>query len=154
MLYEVITRHVRHRAACREVRQHHRALAVGHDVRDLRHEMDAAEHNEFGVRAGRHLRQLVITSYSIHYTKLYDSNARAVLEWSFARREKVLFFPDQHLGRNTAFEMGIPLEEMLVWDFTKPMGGATPEQIRAARITSYNVCYTKLLRTTCSSSIL
>ncbi|TJY60877.1 quinolinate synthase NadA [Sinimarinibacterium sp. CAU 1509] len=63
-----------------------------------------------------------------------SSNARAVLEWSFARREKVLFFPDQHLGRNTAFEMGIPLEEMLVWDFTKPMGGATPEQIRAAKM--------------------
>jgi len=63
-----------------------------------------------------------------------SSNARAVLEWSFARREKVLFFPDQHLGRNTAKKMGIPLEQMVVWDFTKPLGGNTPEQIRAAKM--------------------
>jgi quinolinate synthase len=63
-----------------------------------------------------------------------SSNARAVLEWSFSRREKVLFFPDQHLGRNTAHRMGIPLDEMVVWDFTKPLGGATPEQLRAAKM--------------------
>ncbi|WP_020648193.1 quinolinate synthase NadA [Solimonas variicoloris] len=63
-----------------------------------------------------------------------SSNARAVLEWSFARREKVLFFPDQHLGRNTAKKMGIPLEQMIVWDFTKPLGGNTPEQIKAAKM--------------------
>ncbi|HUP90746.1 MAG TPA: quinolinate synthase NadA [Solimonas sp.] len=63
-----------------------------------------------------------------------SSNARAVLEWSFARREKVLFFPDQHLGRNTAYKMGIPLEQQVVWDFTKPLGGLTPEAIRNARM--------------------
>jgi quinolinate synthase len=63
-----------------------------------------------------------------------SSNARAVLEWSFARREKVLFFPDQHLGRYTAFNMGIPLDEMVVWDFSKPLGGTTPEQIRKAKM--------------------
>ena len=63
-----------------------------------------------------------------------SSNARHILEWSFARREKVLFFPDQHLGRNTGHRMGIPLEEMLTWDFTKPLGGLSEEQIRKARI--------------------
>jgi quinolinate synthase len=63
-----------------------------------------------------------------------SSNARGVLEWAFSRREKVLFFPDQHLGRNTGHRMGIPLDEMVLWDFTKPMGGLTPEQIRKARI--------------------
>jgi quinolinate synthase len=63
-----------------------------------------------------------------------SSNARAVLEWSFKQREKVLFFPDQHLGRNTGHRMGIPLERMVVWDFTKPRGGLTPEQIRDAKI--------------------
>jgi quinolinate synthase len=63
-----------------------------------------------------------------------SSNARAVLEWSFARREKVLFFPDQHLGRNTGFGMGIPLDEMVVWDFNKPLGGLTPEVLRKAKI--------------------
>lgn len=63
-----------------------------------------------------------------------SSNARGVLEWAFSRREKVLFFPDQHLGRNTGYRMGIPLDEMVLWDFTKPMGGLTVEQIRKARI--------------------
>ncbi len=63
-----------------------------------------------------------------------SSNARAVLEWSFARREKVLFFPDQHLGRNTAHKMGIGLDEMVVWDFAKPLGGNTPEAIRKAKM--------------------
>ena len=63
-----------------------------------------------------------------------SSNARKILEWSFERKEKVLFFPDQHLGRNTGYRMGIPLEEMVLWDFTKPMGGLTVEAIRRAKI--------------------
>ena len=63
-----------------------------------------------------------------------SSNARAVLEWSFARREKVLFFPDQHLGRNTGLKMGIPLDQMVTWDFMKPRGGLTDEQIKNARM--------------------
>lgn len=63
-----------------------------------------------------------------------SSNARKILDWSFARREKVLFFPDQHLGRNTGYHMGIPLDEMVTWDFTQPMGGLTETQIRKARI--------------------
>ncbi|MES1943279.1 quinolinate synthetase [Salinisphaera sp. PC39] len=63
-----------------------------------------------------------------------SSNARGVLDWSFSRREKVLFFPDQHLGRNTGHDMGIPLDEMVTWDFDKPMGGLTEEEIRKARI--------------------
>ena len=63
-----------------------------------------------------------------------SSNARDILEWSFARREKVLFFPDQHLGRNTGYRMGIPLEAMVTWDFSKPLGGLTPEEIRNARM--------------------
>jgi quinolinate synthase len=63
-----------------------------------------------------------------------STNARGVLEWAFARREKVLFFPDQHLGRWTADQMGIPADEMLVWDFSKPLGGQTPKAIRKARV--------------------
>jgi len=63
-----------------------------------------------------------------------SSNARKILEWSFERREKVLFFPDQHLGRNTGHQMGIPLDEMVTWDFTQPGGGLTEDQIRRARI--------------------
>ncbi|MCW8840649.1 MAG: quinolinate synthase NadA [Gammaproteobacteria bacterium] len=63
-----------------------------------------------------------------------STNAQKVLEWSFSQREKVLFFPDQHLGRNTGYKMGIPLEEMVVWDFDEPMGGLTPEQIKNAKI--------------------
>ncbi|MAA73519.1 MAG: quinolinate synthase [Salinisphaeraceae bacterium] len=63
-----------------------------------------------------------------------SSNARGVLDWAFERREKVLFFPDQHLGRNTGHDMGISLDDMVVWDFDKPMGGLTAEQIRDARM--------------------
>ena len=46
-----------------------------------------------------------------------SSNARAVLEWAWARKERAFFFPDQHLGRNTAHAMGVPLEHMAEWDF-------------------------------------
>ena len=63
-----------------------------------------------------------------------STNAPGVLEWAFAQREKVLFFPDQHLGRWTAHKMGIPLEQMVVWDFGKPMGGLTAQQIRDAKV--------------------
>lgn len=63
-----------------------------------------------------------------------STNARHVLEWSFAQREKVLFFPDQHLGRWTAHVMGIPLDQMVVWDYNQPRGGLTVEQIKNARM--------------------
>ena len=63
-----------------------------------------------------------------------SSNARTIAEWAFRQREKILFFPDQHLGRWTGHTMGIPLDEMLVWDPDLEMGGLTPEQIRKARL--------------------
>jgi quinolinate synthase len=63
-----------------------------------------------------------------------SSNAKQILEWSFARRKKVLFFPDQHLGRWSGYMIGIPPDEMLVWDFDEPLGGLTPEQIRKAKV--------------------
>jgi len=63
-----------------------------------------------------------------------SSNAAAILTWAFERREKVLFFPDQYLGRNTGYQMGIPLEEMVVWQPGKPLGGLSEAQIRRARI--------------------
>jgi len=63
-----------------------------------------------------------------------STNAPHVLDWAFSKREKILFFPDQHLGRNTGHRMGIPMDEMVVWDFDKPMGGLTAEEIRKAKI--------------------
>jgi quinolinate synthase len=63
-----------------------------------------------------------------------SSNATRMLEWSFARREKVLFFPDQNLGRWSGYKMGIPLEQMPVWDPDQPMGGLSEEEIRNAKI--------------------
>ncbi|MBT3197406.1 MAG: quinolinate synthase NadA [Gammaproteobacteria bacterium] len=63
-----------------------------------------------------------------------STNARHVLEWSFGQREKVLFFPDQHLGRNTGASMGVPLDEMVVWDYDQPMGGLTQEEVHKAKI--------------------
>ena len=63
-----------------------------------------------------------------------SSNAGKILKWAFAQREKVLFFPDQHLGRWSGHQLGIPMEEMAVWDFDEPMGGLTPEQIKKAKV--------------------
>ena len=65
-----------------------------------------------------------------------SSNNKAVFEWAFANGfEKIFFFPDQHLGRNTAyFQLGIPLNEIFVWDQTQPNGGLTKEQIAKAKI--------------------
>ena len=63
-----------------------------------------------------------------------SSNAEGILNWAFSQREKVLFFPDQHLGRNTGYRMGLPLDDMVVWDFDQPYGGLSEAEIRAARI--------------------
>ena len=64
-----------------------------------------------------------------------SSNARAVLDWAFARTRRVLFFPDQHLGRNTARKMGIPLDGMCVWNPHAPrLGGNDAARLRASRV--------------------
>jgi quinolinate synthase len=63
-----------------------------------------------------------------------SSNARTVLEWAFARGRRVLFFPDQHLGRNTAKAMGVPLAQMPMWNPRKPLGGSTDAQIVDSRV--------------------
>ena len=63
-----------------------------------------------------------------------SSNASAVLDWAFERGQRVLFFPDQHLGRNTAKAMGIPLEQMPLWDPRLPMGGIDAQILRDSRV--------------------
>ena len=63
-----------------------------------------------------------------------SSNARAAFEWAFARGKRILFLPDQHLGRNTGFAMGIALEEMTVWDPWALQGGQTKAALEASRI--------------------
>ena len=63
-----------------------------------------------------------------------SSNARAVLDWALTSHRRALFFPDQHLGRNTARTMGIPLEQMVVWDPRLNLGGNTEEAIDGSRI--------------------
>ncbi|MCB1959616.1 MAG: quinolinate synthase NadA [Rhodocyclaceae bacterium] len=63
-----------------------------------------------------------------------STNAPIILDWAFKQRDKVLFFPDQHLGRWTGYKKGIPLEDMVVWDPDLEYGGLTPEQIKSAKI--------------------
>jgi len=63
-----------------------------------------------------------------------SSNARRVLEWAFAQGGKVMFLPDQHLGRNTAHAMGVALDRMVVYDPAKRDGGLSPEQVGEARV--------------------
>jgi quinolinate synthase len=64
-----------------------------------------------------------------------SSNARAVLDWAFGERgaDKVLFFPDQHLGRNTGVQMGYGLDEMVVWNPRRELGGLYERDIKEAR---------------------
>jgi quinolinate synthase len=61
-----------------------------------------------------------------------SSNARIVLEWAFARADKVLFFPDQHLGRNTGYEMGYTESHMRVWDPRRDLGGLDERDAKEA----------------------
>ncbi len=63
-----------------------------------------------------------------------SSNAQTVLEWAFARGRRVLFFPDQHLGRNTAKAMGMAPSQMPLWNPRKPLGGASADELRDARV--------------------
>jgi quinolinate synthase len=63
-----------------------------------------------------------------------SSNAAATLKWAWERGERVLFLPDQHLGRNTAYKMGVSLDDMVVWDPNEIFGGLDPDQAAKARI--------------------
>ena len=63
-----------------------------------------------------------------------SSNARAAFDWAFARAKQILFLPDQHLGRNTGYRMGIPLSDMAVYDPWQLNGGITPQRMRDAKI--------------------
>ena len=63
-----------------------------------------------------------------------SSNADRALKYAFERGEKVLFFPDQHLGRNTGYAMGIPLDQMVLWNWRMPHGGTTPEALKKAKV--------------------
>jgi quinolinate synthase len=64
-----------------------------------------------------------------------SGNALATLKWAFERGEKILFMPDQHLGRNTAYyKLGIPLDEMVVWDPNEIFGGLDPDQVKKAKM--------------------
>ncbi len=63
-----------------------------------------------------------------------SSNAARVLQWAFERGERVLFFPDEHLGRNTGVKLGIDDDLMVVWDPRRPLGGASIDALRRARL--------------------
>jgi quinolinate synthase len=63
-----------------------------------------------------------------------SSNAAAVMKWAFEGGEKVLFLPDEHLGRNTGGRMGIPLDQMIVWDPDQEFGGNSREAVQNARV--------------------
>ena len=64
-----------------------------------------------------------------------SSNAQAAMSWAFTQGEKILFLPDQHLGRNTAvLSLGLTLDDCVLWNPWKPMGGLTEEQIKRAKV--------------------
>jgi quinolinate synthase len=63
-----------------------------------------------------------------------STNAAAIMTWAWKQADKLLMLPDQHLGRNTAYKMGVPLEQMVVWDPAEINGGLDPEQVRSAKL--------------------
>lgn len=63
-----------------------------------------------------------------------SSNAEKIIGWALSQGEKLLFFPDQHLGRNTCFKMGIPLEDMVIYNPRMLNGGLTAEQVDKAKV--------------------
>ena len=63
-----------------------------------------------------------------------STNAAAVMKWAWERGERLMMLPDQHLGRNTAYKLGVPLDRMVVWDPHEVGGGLTPEQARDAKL--------------------
>jgi quinolinate synthase len=64
-----------------------------------------------------------------------SSNAKKTMEWALSKGEKILFLPDQHLGRNTAvLSLGLSLSDCVLWNPWKPMGGLTADQLRAAKV--------------------
>lgn len=67
-----------------------------------------------------------------------SSNAAAILRWALERSDRVLFFPDQHLGRNTARQLGIEPDQTIVWDPARPLGGNDPAALRRARLILWN----------------
>jgi quinolinate synthase len=67
-----------------------------------------------------------------------STNAAAIMGWAWQRGEKLVMLPDQHLGRNTAFKMGVPLDEMVVWDPNEVWGGLEPEQVKKAKLILWN----------------
>ena len=63
-----------------------------------------------------------------------SSNAATVLKWAYEKADRVLFLPDQHLGRNTGLKLGLTLDDMVVWNPFKPMGGNSAESLRNAKL--------------------
>lgn len=63
-----------------------------------------------------------------------SSNADKIIDWAFKQGQRLFFFPDRHLGKNSTYKMGIPLDQMIVWDPDQPLGGNTEEQIEKAKV--------------------
>jgi len=69
-----------------------------------------------------------------------SSNAAKLFQWGFERAPRIFFFPDEHLGRNTGVRLGVPLEQMVVWDPSKESGGLTREQLERAKVILWKGC--------------
>src|SRR3972149_9664720 len=75
-----------------------------------------------------------------------SSIAEKVIKWALDRTDKVFFFPDEHLGRNSAFKLGIPEDEIIVWHREEPMGGNNEKAIKRAKIILWNgFCNVRML---------
>ncbi|MEJ2689228.1 MAG: quinolinate synthase NadA [Deltaproteobacteria bacterium] len=74
----------------------------------------------------------------LHGSVCTSSNAERVLTWALSRGERVFFFPDEHLGRNSAYALGIPEEEVVLWKRGEPLGGNSPARLQQAKVILWN----------------
>src|SRR5437867_3956580 len=125
-------------------------LAAGCSMSDMAEpdqlEMCWNDLEQMGLRSGAELQACIPVTYinSAASIKAFcgehggvvctSSNAAATLKWAWERGERILFLPDQHLGRNTAYRLGVPLDEMVVWDPNEIWGGLDPDAVKRARI--------------------
>jgi len=125
-------------------------LAAGCSMSDMAEpdqlEMCWNDLEQMGLRSGAELQACIPVTYinSAASIKAFcgehggvvctSSNAAATLRWAWERGERILFLRDQHLGRNTAYKMGVSLDRMVVWDPNEIWGGLEPDELQNARI--------------------
>jgi len=109
-------------------------MADAEQMRDAWQQLDAVTHGWLPVVYVNSTAEIKAECGRLGGSACTSSNARRVFEWAFAQGQRILFLPDEHLGTNTALDMGIPPDEIAIYDPSLPNGGLTESQISRARV--------------------